>query len=120
MKLTDYFPSWFRRRKRNARPARFFHDVIVVGQVSDVPEVPNRNFYIVQRESHALWAVFECPCGTGHLMRVNLSRTRKPYWSVVQKRNTVSLSPSIWLQDFCRGHYWINDSRIYWAATLRK
>jgi hypothetical protein len=110
------FLRWLRKAKSAARPPKVFGDVIVVKQMSAVPDALGRNFYVVQRQSRPLWAVFDCPCNTGHVMRVNLSSDRKPYWSISRKRNTISLSPSIWLQDLCHSHYWIQGSRVYWSS----
>ena len=114
------FLKWFRRSKSTAKPPKFFSSVVFVEQISAIPDLTGRIFYIVKRQGRPLWAVFECPCETGHILRVNLSRNQRPYWSVSTKRDLVSLSPSIWLKDFCNGHYWIQESKVYWAFSARK
>ena len=60
-------------------------------------------------------AVHLCMCGCGHEVVTPLTPTD---WKLIYDGDTVSLSPSIGNWSFpCRSHYWIDRSRVRWAAT---
>jgi Family of unknown function (DUF6527) len=61
------------------------------------------------------WLAFDCPCGTGHQIMLNLDRRRRPYWTVTGIRR-LTIRPSI---DSCRPgrrcHYYIHEGRVTWV-----
>lgn len=110
MRLSDVL-KWFRTKK----PPKYFGKIHIVENVSEVPDEPRRDFFVVRREDKDLWAIFMCPCDQTHLLRINLSHQKWPFWKCTIKRGNISLSPSVWLDYGCKSHFWIHESRIYWA-----
>ena len=115
MKFSEVL-KWFRRHKK---PAKYFDNVQVVDRMSAVPDQTAREFFVVRREGRDLWAVFRCPCNQQHSLQINLSRQKRPFWRCTVKKEEVSLSPSVWLDYGCKSHFWIYESRIYWAKDGR-
>ena len=89
--------------------------------VADMDEVPPhigpRRAYLVATARHHKWLVFDCPCGTGHRIVLNLDRARRPVWTLrVSKRRVITLHPSVDYRDgrlAC--HYVLLDGRIEWV-----
>jgi hypothetical protein len=111
------FPPLAKWMKRFRKPPKHFLKVLVVAGVSAIPADCGRDFFIVRREGRDLWAAFMCPCGRGHRLLVNLSRSKHPYWRAWTRKNEVSLSPSVWLETDCKSHFIVRDSRVYWAFS---
>ena len=91
----------------------------IVGHVSAADEVPDplphRALVLVGASARTTWAVFDCPCRTGHRLMLNLDRTRYPFWSI-ESREPLSIRPSI--DDITperRCHFIIRDGRLRWA-----
>ena len=93
----------------------------IVGQVGagdEVPELlPQRGVVLVGAPESPTWAVFDCPCRTGHRLMVNLDRTRHPFWTI-QSRRPLSIRPSIddiTLERRC--HFIIRGGKLIWAIA---
>ena len=93
----------------------------IVGQAGagdEVPErLPHRGVLLVGAPESATWAVFDCPCRTGHRLMVNLDRTRHPFWRI-ESRRPLSIRPSI--DDITserRCHFIIRDGKLRWAIA---
>lgn len=104
---------WFKKQKE---PPQHFQKVHVVSVMSAIPNDLGQDIYIVEKHHRKMWAVFDCPCGTGHRLVVNLARSNRPFWEISVRKNKASLWPSLWLKGFCDGHFWIRNSRVYWAS----
>lgn len=89
--------------------------------VLNVDEVPTRirtrRAYLVAAETHRKWLVFDCPCGSGHRIFLNLDRARRPVWTVrLSKRGALTLHPSVNYRDDRRAcHYVLSNGRIEWV-----
>jgi hypothetical protein len=63
------------------------------------------------------WAVFQCPCATGYVVRLNLSTVRRPRWRVEVGRAGPSVYPSV---DADHGggrcHYLVRSGKVWWAT----
>jgi hypothetical protein len=62
------------------------------------------------------WAIFRCPCGTGHQIDLNLVHPSRPRWSVTlgpEKRP--SLRPSIDVRAARRCHFWLTNGEVRWC-----
>jgi hypothetical protein len=102
--------DWWRRRRlttpRIDRVERF------EARTSVPDPVRRHTVAVVERDGLPMWAIFECPCGNGHTLLVNLSRTRRPAWSLTADSRGPSLAPSI---DFADGkrrcHFWLQHGR---------
>ena len=59
---------------------------------------------------------FECPCGCGQKVELALIREANPRWSLRNDLgNHPTLSPSVWLREGCRSHFFVRAGRIRWA-----
>ena len=110
--------AWWRALPLPWRPWRI---VERVGAADEVPErLPQRGVVLVGAPESPAWAVFDCPCGTGHRLMVNLDRTRHPYWTI-ELRRPLSIRPSI--DDTTperRCHFIVRDGRIRWAISTNE
>jgi hypothetical protein len=90
---------------------------------SELPDsLPRNQLALVGgSERRAKWAMFECPCGTGHRIAVPLSSRREPTWRVAfNDRGRPSLYPSIDSDDTRRCHFWLRNGRIEWTPDRRR
>lgn len=85
------------------------------------PRIPKRRAYIVATAILRKWLVFDCPCGTGHRIMLNLDRSRFPYWRLtLSATRQITLSPSIDYHDeYRRCHYFLRKGRVIWAKRPR-
>lgn len=90
----------------------------VVGVVDDadlVPDqLPRHAAVVVGSPSFAKWIVFDCACGSGHRIMLNLDGGRRPSWRVTEAK-PLSITPSIDFDGARRCHYFIRNGRIEWA-----
>lgn len=95
----------------------------LIGCVSAADEVPERlppkGVIIVGSVGQPKWAAFNCPCGHGHQMMINLDSTRAPTWRIESLR-PLSIRPSIddiTLERRC--HFLVTRGKITWSAGSR-
>lgn len=82
--------------------------------VEAIPETIEEGTLYVCREYST--AVHKCCCGCGHEVVTPLGPTD---WKIKTQHGCVSVYPSIGNWSFaCKSHYWIRDSRIFWAEQL--
>ena len=82
--------------------------------MDSVPARPHaRCIYLVGEPTRPKWVAFDCPCGHGHRIEINVG-TRSP-WSVVIDPNGVTLTPSVDRKDGRRCHFWLRHSRACWC-----
>lgn len=64
------------------------------------------------------WAVtFQCPCGCGKPITLNLIG-RRPVWKAsIGEHNRIQLHPSVWRTTACRSHFWVRNGRIDWVRA---
>lgn len=99
-----------RRRPRSAR----FPVTRVVPELGDVPDPPHpRRVYLVGSQSKPKWVAFDCPCGHGHRIEINVG-SRSP-WSATVAPTGITLTPSVDRRDGRRCHFWMYESRIRWC-----
>lgn len=100
-----------------ARPWR------VEATVSEVDQVPRRirarRAFLVAAEARRKWLVFDCPCGSGHRILLNLDRSRRPFWTLrVAKDRRFTIHPSVDYRDDRRAcHYFLRHGRVAWANS---
>ena len=98
----------------------------VEATVSEMDEVPrrirSRRAFLVATPTRRKWLVFDCPCGTGHRILLNLDRTRLPFWTLRLSANRqFTLHPSVDYQDDSRScHYFLSRGRVEWAPARLK
>lgn len=96
---------------RHARYPALIH----VQELEDVPEDPNpRQFYVVGTFAQPKWVAFDCPCGHGHRIEVNVGRASS--WSVTVYGSKATVHPSVDRDDgqwHC--HFFVRASKVHWA-----
>ena len=103
------------RRLRITTPR--FHHIRYYPTQADLPRsIDRQSIAVVGSADAPKWGVFECPCGLGHRIMVNLSRIRHPVWTVRVDRYGISVVPSIDAID-SRCHYWIRRGRVEWVPA---
>ena len=72
---------------------------------------------VVAREDDEDWSVgLRCPCGCGQRLEMMLLKEVKPPWDIaVDPLGRVSLSPSVWLREGCKSHFWVRSGKIVWC-----
>jgi hypothetical protein len=105
-------PRLFRRRR--------YSGLRVVQRVSEVPDNTGSVIYLVQRNDTLLWAIFDCPCRTGHRLSVTLRAGDHPHWTLRQEGNLATMYPSLWYHDHCHSHFWITRNQVRWLFDTSK
>ncbi|WP_183980643.1 DUF6527 family protein [Runella defluvii] len=95
----------------------FFKRSSQVVYCDDLPEKTQAHtFYIVGLKKFPWLLAFECPCGCGELIQLNLLRESRPQWSIkLNKSKSITVYPSVWRKVGCKSHFWIQESKIKWA-----
>jgi hypothetical protein len=96
----------------------------LVGRVEAADEVPTllprRGVVLVGPVQRPTWAAFDCPCGRGHRLMVNLDMSRHPAWRVDRLR-PLSIGPSIDnIEQDRRCHFIVRSGRIRWVRDDRR
>jgi len=86
-----------------------------------VPDhLPRRRAFIVTNDVGPSWIAFDCPCGRGHRIMLNLSSQRRPKWQVTDPKR-LAIRPSIDSFDGgARCHFWLRDGRVEWAHDAER
>lgn len=71
---------------------------------------------VIGSREHPKWATFRCPCGTGHIARLNLQPSYYPRWRLRLSNDKITLTPSVWFDEnpFC--HFLIREGRVWWVS----
>ena len=79
-------------------------------------KIPARNLVLV-RDGEEDWSVgFVCPCGCTRTIELLLISDANPHWRLTRnQKGQPTLSPSIWLNEGCRSHFWVRDGKIVWC-----
>ncbi len=71
-----------------------------------------RGLVLVQSGSDYKWLLMWCPCECGRVRRISVSAKIRPTWRLeMSKGGSVSLYPSIHLQEECRAHFILRNNR---------
>ena len=90
----------------------------MVTDMDDVPlTIPRRRAYLVGTPSRPKWLVFDCACGGGHRILLNLDDSRRPVWTLeISRTKILTLRPSVNYHDDRRiCHYILSNGRIAWV-----
>jgi hypothetical protein len=103
--------DWWRRKQRTVPR---IDKVEYYERQSEAPiSIPRHKLVLIGKGDHLKWAMFECPCGTGHKIMVNLATSRSPHWRIAMDNGHPSLRPSIDYQDgHGRCHFWLRAGRV--------
>jgi hypothetical protein len=80
----------------------------------EVPcSIPRDTVVVVGTERTPKWAIFECPCGTGHRIMVTLLDNQARHWRLETSTDRLSLYPSVNFHDAQgRCHFWLQDGHV--------
>ena len=88
---------------------------LTVTSVADIPDsIPKRRGVITGAPGHVKWVVFDCPCGRGHRVMLNLDPAHRPRWHIGQA-SPLTLYPSVYERSpvgHC--HYVVREGRVTW------
>ena len=93
----------------------------VLGQVDEADEIPDRlphrGAVVVGSIDAPRWVAFECPCGRGHQLMVNLDRSRHPAWHLTGTPR-ITLTPSVDdITQTRRCHFFLRDGKVIWVRN---
>jgi hypothetical protein len=97
-------------------PWKRWRIVATVTAGDEIPDrLPGKAAVLVSAGTSPTWVAFDCPCGRGHRIMLNLNRNRKPHWSLGLPR-CLTLSPSV--DDLARDrrcHFFMRNGRVEWV-----
>jgi hypothetical protein len=59
--------------------------------------------------------VMQCPDGCGEVVTVNLDRRTGPAWRFFERRDRLTIYPSVWRDSGCRAHFIVWNNAILWC-----
>ncbi len=110
--LFDPIRRWWRRRKRRKA---FSGAVQLESSVDPGLQLKAGKLVLVGPKEKPKWLRFQCPCGCGDVIALNLMASHYPRWTVeIHKDGTLSAMPSIDATT-CGSHFWIRRNKIRWV-----
>lgn len=72
---------------------------------------------VLAREDDEDWCVgLRCPCGCGRKIELLVIKEAKPRWDLkVDAAGRPTITPSVWLRDGCKSHFWIRRGEVQWC-----
>jgi len=106
---------WRRRRWSSPRLWKVEH----FASNSGVPESIARRTLVVVGDP-PVWAMFECPCGSGHRIMVRLKpHDQVTMWTLSGGPEAPTLWPSVdSVLPERRCHFWLRGGRVRWVADF--
>lgn len=88
----------------------------------DFPDkVKDKVIYIVGEGRFHWVLVFQCPCGCGHTIQLNLLNEADPCWTFqISKKHEISIWPSVWRTTGCKSHFIVQNGKIEWVRLRRQ
>lgn len=91
--------------------------------VSEADQIPGTlrpyEAALVVSEGISKWLAFDCPCGKGHRVMLNLDAARWPRWTVFAD-NPLTVSPSVDMDTRDRRcHYILYYGHVNWVPSFR-
>jgi hypothetical protein len=110
--LRQWWDSFF----RIATPSVRLGPVIELASMSDLPDILGKRLFVVGPRTMPKWLVLMCPCGCGQRLDANLSRSRRPYWSIEMRNDRLTAWPSLAVDgDSCDCHFWLRENNVFLA-----
>ena len=100
-------------------PQKTYNAIIFIEEYTS-HALPNPNeIIIVGTMEHPKWATFQCPCGCGEFLAVNLMVSVSPCWEArFDTDGRVTFSPSVRVinsEHNCRSHFFIRNNHVDWC-----
>lgn len=113
--LFDLIRRWWRRRK----PRKAFAGAVQLeSSVDPGPHLKAGKLVLVGPKEKPKWLRFQCPCGCGDVIALNLMASHYPRWTVeIHEDGTLSAMPSIDATT-CGSHFWIRRNQIRWVGPV--
>lgn len=110
--LVDWWHRW--------RPGPW-RVTLIVPEADQVPEaLRSQEAALVRSPQGPKWLAFDCPCGAGHRVMLNLDQARRPFWQV-HAEAPLTLWPSVDMDaNGRRCHYVIHRGRVSWVPSGAK
>jgi hypothetical protein len=92
---------------------------MIVSEADEIPETlrPYEAALVVS-EGMSKWLAFDCPCGKGHRVVLNLDASRWPRWTV-SADNPLTVSPSVDMDTRDRRcHYILYYGHVNWVPSF--
>jgi len=104
--------------KKVQLPFKKWRVVVSVEAADEIPPLlPEYGAAVVRSAGRAKWLAFDCPCGKGHRIMLNLDPSRRPVWRLVND-SPLTVSPSVDDQGLGRScHFFIERGRVLWVRT---
>lgn len=111
MGIVRWILNWF-----YGLPWNIWRIAVTVESADEIPDEIGRSRAVLVGTIRApKWLAFDCPCGTGHRIMVNLDKNRNPHWSIVNP-DRLTVRPSVdYRGSDRRCHYLIRDGRVIWV-----
>ena len=103
------------RKNRNKKRINNYKVVIVPDNPRE-EQVQDNTVYLVGTKKFLKWAYLKCPSGCGEVIMLSLNPNSYPSWRVkISRGGLPTFSPSIFKQDGCKSHFWIQKGRVIWC-----
>lgn len=100
------FQAWAAPRRRIAS---------IVADDNPIPP-PRRDLLLLTEGGEPWSVVMACPCGCGQRIELPLLPQVRPRWSLeISDQGHPTLHPSVWLQQGCKSHFFLQKGRIIWV-----
>lgn len=111
--------GWFNWRRVVFGPT--WHIDSHVEAADQVPtQIPRFGAVLVGSAAHPKWLAFDCPCGRGHRILLNLEQSRWPHWTVRGDKR-VTVRPSVRARTtHGECHFFITRGRTTWIDDRRR
>jgi hypothetical protein len=113
-RLSRWLQRWWQGlRALTSRPVTIRSGV---SSVFDVPaELRRRTAVLVAKGGVEQWLIFDCPCGAGHRVMLNVDPTSCPTWRIIDHER-LTLRPSVdEVTEHGRCHYFISKGKVIWV-----
>jgi len=81
-----------------------------------VAEADSGTLALVHRGEVTRAAVFQCPCGCGEVLVINLDARTTHAWRHRTAIGFLTLMPSVWRDSGCESHFVLWENRVYWCG----
>lgn len=65
-------------------------------------------------------AVFQCPCGCGDMLVINLDPAAGSAWRHRVDGEVLTLMPSVWRDSGCESHFILWRNELYWCGVTEE
>jgi hypothetical protein len=76
-----------------------------------------KTIYVVCNKHQKKWAIFRCPGAETEIIKLSLSRKRRPRWSISSDFfGRPTIHPSVRLTEEPFAHFWITKGDVSWCS----